>query len=71
MADFIDCFVRDKFGAWLCIEPAELDLPSGRIQFAPGSKFTRGTSFMGVDVARLLDDEHKKKRPPGEVVSRE
>ncbi len=55
MRDFIRAFVRDEYGAWRCIEPAELDLPGGRIQVTPGSVFVRGTRFMNVDLAELLD----------------
>lgn len=57
LQDFIKHFVRDAFGAWRCIEPAELDLPQGRVQVTPGTVFTRGTKFMNVDVAELLDEQ--------------
>lgn len=30
--------------------------PQGRIQITPGSRFMRGTSFMGMELAKLLDD---------------
>jgi hypothetical protein len=50
-------FVRDLDGTWLCIEAAELELPSGRIQVAVGTRFTPGTRFMGVDIARLLEEQ--------------
>ena len=50
-------FVREQDGAWRCIEPAELDLPTGRIQVAVGARFTPGTRFMGVDIARLLEEK--------------
>jgi hypothetical protein len=54
--DFIKSFVRDATGAWRCIHPATLDLPSGRIQVNPGSVFVKGTQFMNIDLAQLLDD---------------
>lgn len=57
MRDFIRHFVREQPGFWRCIEPTEVHLDGGRIQIAPGTLFTRGTSFMGVDVAALLDEE--------------
>jgi len=57
MRDFIHSFVREADGAWRCIEPAEVSLATGRIQVSPGSRFVRGTRFMGVDLAQLLDDE--------------
>jgi hypothetical protein len=35
-------------------------LPSGRVQVTPGSVFVRGTSFMNVDLAKLLDEQYEK-----------
>ena len=58
LKNFIKHFVRDAHGAWRCIEPATLDLPSGRVQVTPGSVFTKGTAFMNVDLAELLDREY-------------
>ena len=57
MQEFIKHFVRESDGAWTCVAPVELDGPTGRIQVTPGSRFTRGTSFMGVDLARWLDEQ--------------
>jgi hypothetical protein len=47
------------------MEPATLNLPSGRIQVAPGTRFTRGTDFMGVDLAKLLDEFHESRQTNG------
>jgi hypothetical protein len=55
--DFRKSFVREQDGAWVCVETAELDLPSGRIQVAAGARFAPGTRFMGVDLARLLEEQ--------------
>ena len=63
MQNFYQSFVREKDGGWLCTEPAELELPSGRIQVAVGTRFTRGTRYMGVDVATLLE-EHRRRHAP-------
>jgi hypothetical protein len=30
------------------------------VQVAPGTRFRRGETFMGVDVARLLDEQHEE-----------
>ena len=62
MDGFIKHFARDPYGAWLCIEPATLQLPQGRIQVAPGTKFTRGTKFMNVDLAELLEEEYQRQQ---------
>jgi hypothetical protein len=55
-------FVRDLFGSWLCIEAVDLDLPGGLVQVAPGTRLTRGTTFVGVDLVRLLDEQWEKER---------
>ena len=55
-------FERDASGTWRCIEPATLNLPSGRVQVAPGSVFAPGAKFMNVDIAALLDEEYKKEQ---------
>ena len=68
MENFIKHFVREDEGEWSCVESAELLLSTGRIQVTPGTKFTRGTVFMGVELAKLLDDQYaleKKRRPRG------
>jgi hypothetical protein len=60
---FVRKFVRENDGIWLCVEAGELDLPAGRIQVAVGTRFTRGTRFMGVDIALLLDQHYEQLRP--------
>jgi hypothetical protein len=60
MQNFSKCFVRDQSGAWRCIAPADLQTPQGRIQVTPGSVFTKGTRFMNVDLAALLDEYQTK-----------
>jgi hypothetical protein len=63
--DFIKSFVRDAAGAWRCVHSATLDLPSGRIQVNPGSVFVKGTRFMNVDLAQLLDEQYLRNRSTG------
>ena len=60
MTEFIKHFVRERNGAWNCVEPAEVLLPVGRIQVTAGARFTPGTSFMGVDLAALLEEQYRK-----------
>jgi hypothetical protein len=59
---FIKHFRREGAGVWVCVEPASVDLPEGRIQAAPGARFAIGTKFMNVDIARLLDAEYSRQR---------
>lgn len=50
-------FARESEGVWRCLAPTTLLLPNGhKIEVAPGTVLTRGTSFMGVELARLLDE---------------
>jgi hypothetical protein len=53
-------FRRDEAGVWACVDPVELELPTGRIQVAVGERFRRGTTFMGVDIAQLLDEQARE-----------
>jgi hypothetical protein len=62
MQDFMKHFVRTPAGEWVCVTPAELQTPQGRIQVASGTRFTRGTIFMGLELARLLDEQEEKDR---------
>ena len=63
MQQFIKHFRREAEGVWVCVTPATLDLPQGRIQVAPGTRLTVGSTFMNVDVARLLDEEYRRTNP--------
>ena len=60
MDKFIRHFLREGPGVWSYIEPADLSLPEGRIQVTPGTRFTRGTMFMNVELAKLLDEQYEK-----------
>jgi hypothetical protein len=60
--NFIKHFVREPNG-WRCIESATLDLPGGRVQVTPGSVLVRGTIFMNIDLAKMLDEEYEKAQP--------
>ena len=56
------CFRRNAPGVWECVAEVALELPSGRIEVVRGTVFVRGTRFMNVDVAELLDEEYEKRR---------
>jgi hypothetical protein len=57
---FIRRFRREGAGNWICLEPATLELPQGRIQITPGTRVTIGNRFMNVDLARMLDEEYSR-----------
>jgi hypothetical protein len=60
MQNFIKNFVRLEGGKWTCVRPCEFEGPNGRIQVAIGTTFTRGTNFMGADLAEWLDEQYYK-----------
>ena len=69
MHQFIKHFIRESPGVWTCIEPAELLLPQGRVQVAAGMRFTFGSKFMGVELARLLEEHHQQDGRQGDGLS--
>ena len=60
MQQFIKHFRRETGGVWICETAATLELPQGRVQVNPGTRFVVGTKFMNVDLARMLDEEHSR-----------
>jgi hypothetical protein len=52
---FIAHFCRNPDGSWTCTSAATVETPKGRIQVTEGSRFYPGTSFMGFDLARWLE----------------
>jgi len=63
VSGFIRSFARLEDGSWLCIRPAEWDSPWGRIQVTQGARFTPGTTFMGIDLAQVLDEAAAEQQP--------
>lgn len=59
---FIEHFVRDELGAWTCVSPAEIQLATGHIEVAPGTRLVRGAKFMGIDLAELLEKQYEARR---------
>jgi hypothetical protein len=59
--DFINAFVREPDGSWKCIEPATFNGPP-RVQVVPGMQFRMGKTFMGVDLATLLEQHYLEHR---------
>jgi len=45
------------------VSPGTLTLPQGRVQVTAGSRFTRGTRFMNVEIAALLEEQYAKQHP--------
>ncbi len=47
--------IRDHAGTWTCIDPVALELSGGLVRLTPGTRFARGTTLAGVDMAAWLD----------------
>ena len=62
MEEMIEYFRRIEPGKWTCVRGGEFQSPTGRIQVAVGTTFTRGTMFMGYDIARALDEQYEHTR---------
>ena len=60
MKDFIRHFVRIEPGKWTCVRDGEFQGPNGRIQVTIGSTFAKGTNFMGIDMAELLEEQYEQ-----------
>ena len=50
-------FQRNADGSWTCVEGTTLDGPNGRIQVSEGTTCRRGVLFMGVELAKWLDEQ--------------
>jgi hypothetical protein len=59
MQTFIKHFIRLGPGTWTCVEYGEYRSPKGRIQITPGKILTKGRSYMGLDLAAILEQEFK------------
>jgi hypothetical protein len=63
--DVRDAFWRNEDGSWICIDPVTLDHPKGRVQVASGMTLLPGHLYMGIDLARWLDEQLAKHRTSG------
>ena len=55
-----EAFKKDDKGNWRCVEACALDMENKEIVFTQGMTFVKGSPFMGVDVAKWLDEHAKK-----------
>lgn len=50
-------FQRNADGSWTCVQPITFDGPNGRIQVSEGTTCRHGMLFMGVELAKWLDEQ--------------
>jgi hypothetical protein len=60
MKVFVRSFRRREDGSWQCVAPAEFIGPNGRMEVTAGTVLTPGRLFMGVDLAKWLDEQAEK-----------
>ena len=61
MQRFSKHFEREDEGVFRCVTPATFPLPNGqRIEVAPRTVLTRGTSFMSIDLAAMLEAYYQR-----------
>ncbi|MFC1949609.1 hypothetical protein ACFLW0_05505 [Chloroflexota bacterium] len=53
-------FEKDEEGTWLCVEACSIGIENKEIVFTKGLTFTKGNPFMGVDVAKWLEENIEK-----------
>jgi hypothetical protein len=61
---FLDRFQRQPNGAWACTKPIKVNGPTGPVMIDQGTSFCPGALFMGLDLAKELDQMAAKHRLP-------
>ena len=52
----VDAFEKESDGNWRCTEACSIEMDKKIVVFNRGMTFTKGTPFMGVDVAQWLEE---------------
>ena len=59
---FLDRFCRQPNGQWACTKPIKVNGPSGPVMIDEGASFPPGALFLGLDLAKELDQMAEKHR---------
>ncbi len=51
-----DAFKKDAVGDWRCIAACSINIENKEIVFTEGMSFSKGVPFLGIDVAKWLDE---------------
>lgn len=54
-----DAFERVGKGKWRCLKPCAVDIQNKTIEFLAGMEFDTEVHFLGIDVAKWLDDNYE------------
>jgi len=56
-----DAFKKNLDGSYSVIKPVVIqDTNGSSISMNPGMSFSRGVQFMGIDIAKILDEENEE-----------
>ena len=53
-----DAFEKAADGSWRCLKACTINIENKTVVFTEGMKFEKGVPFMGVDVAKWLDENY-------------
>ena len=53
--EFLSRFRRHPNGVWACTKPINVNGPNGPVVIGQGASFSPGALFMGLDLAKELD----------------
>ncbi|MCB2060417.1 MAG: hypothetical protein R3E09_16275 [Novosphingobium sp.] len=65
--ELLASFRREANGDWTCIRPVLIDGTARNMAFAPGARVSHTDMFMGVDIARKLDDAASRQEVSAEL----
>ena len=57
LEDLGSTYRRNADGSWTCVKAATLQGPNGRMQVSEGTTYRRGMLYMGVELAKWLDEQ--------------
>jgi hypothetical protein len=69
--EFLKRFQRQSNGVWACTKPIKIDGPKGPMVISQGASFGPGFLFMGLDIAKELEQMASKHRPGPKPAARE
>ena len=61
---FLNRFQRQPNGDWACTKPIKINGPNGPLMIDEGTSFSPGALFMGLALAKELDEMAAKHRVP-------
>jgi len=53
-----NAFEKDPHGNWRCLKACSIDMENKKVVFTAGLEFEKGIQFMGVDIAKWLDENY-------------